>query len=62
MIDNMRMWEIVKGMNEGLYKEGRIFKSEEFGDMIITEDGELCWLSWDVVAMLVDDKSEWEAI
>jgi hypothetical protein len=58
----MKTWEIAKGMCEGIYKVGDIFRSTEIGDMIITEDEELCYLSWQTVPILIGDDSEWELI
>lgn len=57
----MRMWQVIKGMNERVYKAGDIFKSADFGDMIIDEDEELIWVDdKSIVSMMVGDYSEWE--
>ena len=39
----MKLWEIIKGADEGLYKNGDIFFNE-VEDVITIDAGYLCWL------------------
>lgn len=58
----MRMWEIIKGMNEREFEVGQIFTSADCVDMIINDEEELVWVDdLKLVSMLLGDNiTNWE--
>lgn len=58
----IKMWQIVKGMREGKYKNGDMFQNADMGDMIIHDDV-LCYNDcMESVDIVLGDDSDWEEI
>ena len=58
----MKIWEIVKGMFYGEYREGDIFQNSDMYKIIITEYEELRYLDSGYVHMSTRDYTEWKLI
>lgn len=59
-MSEVRIWEIVKGMCDGLYGKDTVFINTDNDEIFISDDGELLDLEYcTVVPMLTNDVSIW---